>query len=118
MPRSSDDLLLESVKTQRARLRASFLFGWLADRRQMNDNVKRLTGSVVLAAVACVGCLGWSFVSTTLADQAAERQRQSAPAVQTSPSSAASPTDAPGTAAPGDPALSTETPAPAGTEDQ
>ncbi|WP_209560342.1 hypothetical protein [Frigoribacterium sp. PvP032] len=110
MPQNSDSLLLESVATHRARLRSAFLLGWLVDRRQVNDNVKRFVGSVVLAAVACVGCVGYSFVVDALARQAAERaaQSSSAPAVPTStprasdappttgrPGSSATPTDDP-----------------------
>ena len=85
MPQNSDSLLLESVATHRARLRSAFLLGWLVDRRQVNDNVKRFIGSVVLAAVACAGCVGYSFVVDALARQAAERaaQSSSAPAAPT-----------------------------------
>ncbi|MFJ3385888.1 MULTISPECIES: hypothetical protein [unclassified Curtobacterium] len=71
MPRNSDSVLLESVATHRRRLRQAFVLGRLADRRQVNDNVRRFIGSVVLAAVVGVGCLGYSFVTTALAKQAA-----------------------------------------------
>ena len=59
-----DTVLLETVKTQRSRLLAAFLFGPLAQRRVANDNVKRLIGGVVLAATICAGCLGVSFVTS------------------------------------------------------
>ena len=76
MPRNSDAVLLESVATHRRRLRQAFVLGRLADRRVVNDNVKRLVGSIVLAAVVGVGCLGYSFVTNALAEQAAQQQRQ------------------------------------------
>lgn len=68
---NNDAILLESVKTHRARLRGAFLVGELAERRDVNDNVKRLIGSVVLGAVICAGCVGTSFVLNALADQKA-----------------------------------------------
>ncbi|HEX8488478.1 MAG TPA: hypothetical protein VF642_08050 [Propionibacteriaceae bacterium] len=71
-----DTVLLETVKTHRARLLAAFLFGQLAERRVVNDNLKRLIGGVVLAAVACAGCVGFSFVASLRAGQAAAQQQQ------------------------------------------
>lgn len=94
MPQNSDSLLLESVATHRARLRSAFLLGWLVDRRQVNDNVRRFVGSVVLAAVACVGCVGYSFVVDALARQAAERAAQSSSA-PAAPTTTPAPTAAP-----------------------
>lgn len=79
MPRNSDSILLESVSTHRRRLRQAFVLGRLADRRLVNDNVKRFIGSVVLAAVVGVGCLGYSFVTNALAQQAAQQQAQLTP---------------------------------------
>lgn len=79
MPRNSDSTLLESVSTHRRRLRQAFVLGRLADRRLVNDNVKRFIGSVVLAAVVGVGCLGYSFVTNALAQQAAQQQAQQTP---------------------------------------
>ena len=47
-----DSILLETVRAHRERLLAAFLFGELDERRPAGDNVKRLIGSAVLAAVA------------------------------------------------------------------
>ncbi|PJJ65702.1 hypothetical protein [Compostimonas suwonensis] len=69
MPDNHDAILLESVKTHRARLRSAFLFGELTERRVAGDNVKRLVGSIVLAAVACAVCVGVSFVMSVIGDQ-------------------------------------------------
>lgn len=81
MADNRDAILLESVKTHRSRLRAAFLFGQLEERRTANDNIKRLIGSLVLAAVVCAACVGVSFVMKTLADQkaATQMQQQQAP---------------------------------------
>lgn len=62
MPRDSDAVLLESVSTRRARLRSAFLHGDMVGRRTTSDNVRRFIASIVLAAVACAGCAGYSFV--------------------------------------------------------
>lgn len=73
MASDRDTVLLETVRTHRARLLSAFLFGELTERRLANDNVKRLIGSIVLAAVVCTGCVGFSLVTSILARQAAAR---------------------------------------------
>ncbi|CAL99924.1 hypothetical protein A8924_0978 [Saccharopolyspora erythraea NRRL 2338] len=69
MAREYDAQLLESVAVRRGRLRESLLWG--RARRQMAtvDNLKRLAISVVVAAVCCAGCVGWSFLENALAQQ-------------------------------------------------
>lgn len=76
MANNRDTILLETVKTHRARLLAAFLYGELSERRVVNDNVKRLLGSIVLAAVVCTGCVGFALVTSLLANQAAARKAQ------------------------------------------
>lgn len=71
-----DLILLETVKTHRARLASAFVFGELTRRRLANDNVRRLIGGIIAAAVLCVGCVGFSFVSGLLGSQAAAKQAQ------------------------------------------
>lgn len=66
MARETDAILLESVRVHRARLRAAFVHGALAARRTTNDNVRRFVASTVIAAVACAGCAGWSFLRENL----------------------------------------------------
>lgn len=80
MARNHDAILLEAVKTHRNRLLGAFLTGELDGRRLINDNRKRFTTSIVLAAVACAVCVGVSFVSNTLATQ----QQQQKPAATSS----------------------------------
>jgi hypothetical protein len=65
----TDAVLLEAVRTHRARLRGAFLLGELAERRAVNDNLRRVVGSVVLAAVVCAGCVGTALVLHALASQ-------------------------------------------------
>ena len=76
MSSDHDVVLLETVKTHRSRLRAAFLFGELSERRVANDNVRRVIGSMVLAAVLCAGCVGVSFVVDLLQQRAAAAQTQ------------------------------------------
>ncbi|WP_375425312.1 hypothetical protein [uncultured Friedmanniella sp.] len=71
-----DLILLETVKTHRARLTSAFVFGELAERRLANDNVRRLIGGLVLAAVLCAGCVGFSFISSIRGSQAATARQQ------------------------------------------
>jgi hypothetical protein len=69
MPREYDAQLLESVAVRRNRMRESLLWGRQRRARATVDNVKRLGIGVVLAAVACAGCVGWSFVQQAVAAQ-------------------------------------------------
>ena len=78
MSANRDTILLETVKTHRARLLSAFLYGELAERRLGQDNLKRLLGSVVLAAVICTGCVGFSLVTSLIASQAARQTQQRA----------------------------------------
>lgn len=71
-----DLVLLETVKTHRARLVSAFLSGELAERRVVNDNVRRLIGGIVLAAVASAATVGFSFVSAQLGNQAEQQKQQ------------------------------------------
>jgi hypothetical protein len=92
MANDRDAVLLETVKTHRARLLAAFLFGDLEERRVVNDNSKRLIGSIVLAAVICAGCVGFAFVSNLLAEQAAEKEASSQVSTPTSTTPTPTPT--------------------------
>lgn len=73
MAREYDAALLESVAVRRNRMRESLLWGRERRARATMDNMKRLALSVVLAAVACAGCVGWSFLQHVLAEQQQQR---------------------------------------------
>lgn len=62
MPLSHDTILLETVRTRRLRLQSALLHGGLERRRTVNDNVRRVVGSLVTAAVLCAGCVGFALV--------------------------------------------------------
>lgn len=64
-----DQTLIESTRTHRARLTAAFVHGAQTERRPVNSNLKRLTGSVILGAVVCAVCLGTGFVLNILDTQ-------------------------------------------------
>ena len=78
MSTNRDTILLETVKTHRRRLLSAFLYGELAERRLGQDNLKRLLGSVVLAAVICTGCVGFALVTSLISSQAARQGQQRA----------------------------------------
>lgn len=95
MANNRDEILLETVRTHRARLLAAFLFGDLEERRVVSDNLKRFLGSIVLGAVACAGCVGFAFVSNLLADQAAAREQQQQQIVPTPSQTSSTPIPTP-----------------------
>ncbi|HEY6747943.1 MAG TPA: hypothetical protein VI357_19785 [Mycobacteriales bacterium] len=66
MPLSHDTILLETVRTRRMRLQSAFLHGGLAQRRVVDDNVRRVLGSLVAAAVLCAGCVGFALVTSLI----------------------------------------------------
>jgi hypothetical protein len=66
MAREYDVALLESVALRRNRIRESLLWGRQRRARAMVDNAKRLGLGVVFAAVACAGCVGWSYLQRTM----------------------------------------------------
>ncbi|MEV5988078.1 hypothetical protein AB0L85_24180 [Streptomyces sp. NPDC052051] len=58
-----DSQLLESVAVRRRRLRDAVLFGAQRQRRSVDERLGKAFAGVVIAAVLCAGCVGWSFVS-------------------------------------------------------
>ncbi|GAA3015103.1 hypothetical protein [Microbacterium aurantiacum] len=70
MPDQRDTVLIEQAKIERMRLGAALLYGHIGERRTVNDHLKRLIGSLIVAAVACAVCVGVSFVVQLLADRA------------------------------------------------
>ncbi|WP_078942528.1 hypothetical protein [Streptomyces viridochromogenes] len=61
-----DNQLLESVSVRRRRLRDALLFGPQRQRRSLDERLGKVFVGVVIAAVVCAGCVGWSFVSNRL----------------------------------------------------
>lgn len=72
-----DKILIETTRTHRARLTSALSFGAMDRRRPVNTNLGRFIGSVVLAAVVCVGCLGFSFVVDQLDNRKEEQALES-----------------------------------------
>lgn len=81
MAREHDTQLIESVAVRRARLRESLLWGRERRTRATSENLTRLSISMVLAAVACAGCVGWSFLQDLLAERETETAAVTAPRV-------------------------------------
>ncbi|MFH8565188.1 hypothetical protein [Streptomyces sp. NPDC017988] len=61
-----DSQLLESVSVRRRRLRDALLFGTQRQRRSVDERLGKAFAGVVIAAVLCAGCVGWSFISHRL----------------------------------------------------
>ncbi|MBC3987371.1 hypothetical protein H8N00_00265 [Streptomyces sp. AC563] len=64
-----DSQLLESVSVRRRRMRDALLFGSQRQRRSIDERIGKVFAGVVIAAVVCAGCVGWSFVSHRLMDR-------------------------------------------------
>ncbi|MFD0376229.1 hypothetical protein [Streptomyces sp. NPDC127112] len=57
-----DSQLLESVAVRRRRLRDAVLFGAQRGRRVADERIGKAVAGLVIAAVLCAGCVGWSFI--------------------------------------------------------
>ncbi|MFT2017279.1 hypothetical protein ACMA1D_15755 [Streptomyces sp. 796.1] len=64
-----DSQLLESVSVRRRRMRDALLFGGERRRRSIDERVGKAFAGMVIAAVVCAGCVGWSFVSHRIVDR-------------------------------------------------
>lgn len=80
MARDYDTQLLESVSVRRRRLRDAFLYGRLRSRRTLDENPIKILASVCVAAVACAGCAGWSFIQQQRAVQQKQQSQLGLPA--------------------------------------
>ncbi|MEV8526119.1 hypothetical protein AB0451_18445 [Streptomyces sp. NPDC052000] len=61
-----DSQLLESVSVRRRRLRDALLFGGQRGRRSVDERLGKVFAGIVIAAVLCAGCVGWSFIAHKL----------------------------------------------------
>ncbi|WP_254711172.1 hypothetical protein [Streptomyces lunaelactis] len=69
MSHDYDSQLLESVSVRRRRMCDALLFGAQRGRRSANERLGKVFAGIVIAAVLCAGCVGWSFISNRLAGQ-------------------------------------------------
>lgn len=76
MARDYDSQLLESVAVRRRRMRDALLFGAQRARRTADERLGKVFAGIAIAAVLCAGCVGWSFLQHTLAQQKAEEEKQ------------------------------------------
>lgn len=94
MARDYDSQLLESVAVRRRRRRDALLFGAQRARRSTDERLGKVFAGVAIAAVLCAGCVGWSFLQATLAQQKQQQQQQQqqygTPSAQPSSASSAS----------------------------
>ncbi|MER5216890.1 hypothetical protein ABT063_41780 [Streptomyces sp. NPDC002838] len=76
MARDYDSQLLESVAVRRRRMRDALLFGAQRGRRTADERFGKMFAGIAIAAVLCAGCIGWSFLQSTLDKQKAEEKKQ------------------------------------------
>ncbi|MCX5153862.1 hypothetical protein OG914_07555 [Streptomyces sp. NBC_00291] len=95
MAKDYDSQLLESVSVRRRRMRDALLFGAGRARRTADERLGKTFAGLAVAAVLCAGCVGWSFIQHTLAQQKAQqkqqRQQQQRYAPKATPSPSVSP---------------------------
>lgn len=85
MPDQRDTVLIEQAKIQRMRLGSALIYGRIDERRTINDHMKRLMGSIIVAAIACGVCVGISFVTQLLSDRADAASSTPTSSVSSSP---------------------------------
>ncbi len=68
-----DRTLIETTKSHRERLTSAFIHGRLRERHKVINNINRVLGSVILAAVIGLACLGAGFVLGLLQNQKHEQ---------------------------------------------
>ena len=73
MAREFDAQLIESVAVRRARMRDLLLWGRQRRARSTGDGLRSLRTGVVLAAIACAVCVGWSFLHNMITEQRSSR---------------------------------------------
>ena len=69
MARDLDVQLLEAVAVRRSRLRESLLWGRNRRRLAVGNTVRLFVIGLVIAAVCCAGCVGWSLLQQVLASR-------------------------------------------------
>lgn len=57
-------------------MRDALLFGAQRARRTADERFGKMFAGIAIAAVLCAGCIGWSFIQSTLAKQKAEEDKQ------------------------------------------
>lgn len=74
-----DEKILESVSVRRHRLLKALLHGRQRTRRRYDVGVRTTVISLVLAALLCAGCVGYSFITDLFADREATRSAPASP---------------------------------------
>ncbi|MFD3606730.1 hypothetical protein ACFWXA_01440 [Streptomyces atroolivaceus] len=65
MARNHDSQLPESVGIRRRRMRNALLFGAQRAGRTADERLGKAFAGIVVTAVLCAGCVGWSFLPHT-----------------------------------------------------
>ncbi|MGW0737015.1 hypothetical protein [Streptomyces sp. NPDC002851] len=60
-------------------MRDAFLFGAERGRRSVDERLGKVVAGIVIAAILCAGCVGWSFISKRLIGQDPYGSRPSSP---------------------------------------
>ncbi|MDR7293359.1 hypothetical protein [Pseudoglutamicibacter albus] len=74
-----DEQILESVAVRRQRLSLALLYGNDRRRRTFTSGIKHIVIGLIIAALICAGCVGFSFISNLFKEQNERMNRASTP---------------------------------------
>jgi hypothetical protein len=74
--------VIESVAVRRRRLREAWLFGAERAKNTLNEQTGRVFASIMIGAIACAGCAGYSYFKTSMAKE--KQNQQPTPTATTS----------------------------------
>jgi hypothetical protein len=74
--------VIESVAVRRRRLREAWLFGAERAKNTLNEQTGKVFASIMIGAIACAGCAGYSYFKTSMAKE--KQNQQPTPTATTS----------------------------------
>ncbi|MFC7980276.1 hypothetical protein [Streptomyces sp. NPDC057336] len=75
LPASRARAAADRGPVRRRRLRDALLFGTQRQRRSVDERLGKVVAGIVIAAVVCAGCVGWSFVAHRVIGEEREPHR-------------------------------------------
>ncbi|WIK84567.1 hypothetical protein CJ193_001480 [Pseudoglutamicibacter albus] len=75
-----DEQILESVAVRRQRLSLALLYGNDRRRRTFMTGIKHVVIGLIIAALICAGCVGFSFISSLFKKERERMNRAMTPA--------------------------------------
>ena len=80
-----DEQILESVAVRRQRLSLALLYGSDRRRRTFMTGIKHVVIGLIIAALICAGCVGFSFISSLFKKEKERMNRTWTPTKESMP---------------------------------